>query len=116
MPGLDLCATGICRKRRALLSEKGNQAPAAQGRVHLGRGEVERLPAASMASAGSTVSSGHSIFQRLAFASQFAETRRYPWARNAVTAPRSMHRGEEPRDAETGQPGPHRLAADAEVP
>src|SRR5882757_3126707 len=59
-----------------------------------------------MASAGSTVSCEG--WRR--------ETRRYPWACNAVTAPRSMHRGEEPRDAETGQPGPHRLAADAEVP
>src|SRR5712692_6681708 len=40
MPGLDLCAAGLCRKGRALLPEKRNQAAAAQGRVYLGRGEV----------------------------------------------------------------------------
>src|SRR3979409_2601469 len=28
----------------------------------------------------------------------------------------SMHRGEKPRRAEAGQPGPYRLAADAEIP
>src|SRR5882757_2285894 len=40
MPGLDLCAGGICRQRRALLPEKGHQAAAAQARVYLGRGAV----------------------------------------------------------------------------
>ena len=40
MPGLDLCAAGLCRQGRALLSEKGNQAAAAQGRVYFGRGAV----------------------------------------------------------------------------
>src|ERR1700687_3304834 len=40
MPGLDLCAAGICRTRGALLLEKRHQAAAAQGRVHLGRGAV----------------------------------------------------------------------------
>src|SRR5258708_31823326 len=28
----------------------------------------------------------------------------------------SMHRGKKPRDAETGQPGPYRLATHAEIP
>src|SRR3984957_17072003 len=40
MPGLDLCAARICRKRRALLFEKGNKAAAAQAGIYLGRGEV----------------------------------------------------------------------------
>src|SRR5882724_414404 len=102
MPGLDLCAAGLCRKSRALLPEKGHQAAAAQGRVYFGRGAVATTivgwakahlrrahhlkisrrfcvemvgtlalcpPYDSvMASAGSTVISGHSVFQRLAFA------------------------------------------------
>src|SRR5260370_42566385 len=40
MPGLDLCAAGICRKGRALLPEKGHQAAAAQGRIYFGRGAI----------------------------------------------------------------------------
>src|SRR5450631_2141796 len=96
MPDLDLCAAGICRKRRALLFEKGNQAAAAQGRVyfrgsevriatvipgrceasnpgpvlthHPGMTEFDCFAVRQVASAGSTVSSGHNAFQRLAFA------------------------------------------------
>src|SRR3569832_343664 len=39
-------------------------------------------------------------------------------ARNAslLTAIQSMHRGEEPRQPDTGEPGPYRLAAHAEIP
>src|SRR5260370_29211911 len=39
-------------------------------------------------------------------------------AKSTFAHPRadSMHRGEEARGAETGQPGPYRLFADAEVP
>ena len=40
MPGLDLCAAGLCRQGSALLPEKGNQAAAAQARIYLGRGAV----------------------------------------------------------------------------
>ena len=34
----------------------------------------------------------------------------------AVVEARLAHRGEEPREAEAGQPRPHRLFADAEIP
>src|SRR5471030_2964042 len=40
MPGLDVCAAGISRKRSALLFEKGNQAAAAQAGIYFGRGAV----------------------------------------------------------------------------
>ena len=40
MPGLDLCAAGICRQGSALFPEKGNKAAAAQARIYLGRGAV----------------------------------------------------------------------------
>src|ERR1700733_3276589 len=40
MPGLDLCAAGLYRQGSALFPEKGNQAAAAQARIHLGRGAV----------------------------------------------------------------------------
>src|SRR4051794_4815001 len=44
MPGLDLCPTRICRESGTLLSEKGNQAAAPQGRIHLGGREVTFRP------------------------------------------------------------------------
>ncbi len=40
VPRLDLCEARLCRPRRALLSEKGHQAAAAQAGIHLGRGAV----------------------------------------------------------------------------
>src|SRR5258707_13366926 len=40
MPGLDLCAAGLCRPGRALLLEERDQTAAAQGGVFLGRGAV----------------------------------------------------------------------------
>src|SRR5580765_2173628 len=40
MPRLDLCPAGLCRQGRALLPEKGHQAAAPQGRLHVGRGAV----------------------------------------------------------------------------
>src|SRR5665213_2070637 len=53
MPGLDLCAAGLCRQGSALLPEKGNQAAAAQGRIHLGRGAVENARRPGQASVAS---------------------------------------------------------------
>src|SRR4051794_38147289 len=53
MPGVDLCAAGICRKGSALLPEEGNQATAAQGRIYLGGGEVRLAVRSSGARLGS---------------------------------------------------------------
>src|SRR5260370_24682420 len=92
MPGLDLCAAGICRTTGALLFEKRHQAAAAQGRLYLGRGAVTKSTSSRLSagttterhvrynstSALNTVSSGHSPFQRFAFAAQFTAEKLRP--------------------------------------
>src|SRR5271170_5842678 len=56
MPGLDLCAAGLCRQGSALFSEKGNKAPAAEARIYLGRGAVTFVTSARHSDARRSVS------------------------------------------------------------
>ena len=66
---------------------------------------------------GNTVISGHTLFHRAAFSAYFVAEKFGPGlGRTIISAPRSMHRSEKPRETETGHPGPYRLVPDAEIP
>src|ERR1700722_15567732 len=114
MPGLDLCAARLCRKRTALLFEKGHQAAAPQGGIYLGRGEVTRVGRTGCRVGKGAVAPCPPFFKLIAGPPRRVGTLTLcpPYDfENAL-----MHRGEESRHPEAGQPGPYRLAADAEVP
>src|ERR1700738_5225660 len=118
MPGLDLCAAGLCRTGCALLPEKRDKAAAAQGRIYFRGGEVTF--AASSRNRGAT--------RRWVLRNSLQDGHRRSRAVPTILKPadllvafsrrglRSMHRREKPRDPETRQPGPHRPAADTEIP